>query len=54
MSAATIVGMLAILVPVTLLTFVTLSSSSSSFSLADLNHTGSDMTAVYNNAVVIV
>src|SRR5918997_5468820 len=52
MSAATIVGMLAILVPVTLLTSVTLSSSSSSFSLADLNQTGSEMTVAYSNAVV--
>ena len=54
MSAATIVGMLAILVPVTLLTSVTLSSSSSSFSLADVNQTGSEMTVAYNNAVVSI
>ena len=54
MSAATIVGMLAILVPVTLLTSVTLSSSSSSFSLADLNQTGSEMTVAYSNAVVSI
>ena len=55
MSAATIVGMLAILVPVTLLASVTLSSSSSSFSLADLNQTdqtGARMIVAYNNAVV--
>ena len=54
MSVATIVGMLAMLVPVALLTSITLSSSSSSFSLADLNQTGSEMTAAYNNAVVSV
>lgn len=54
MSAATIVGMLAILVPVALLTSVTLSSSSSSFSLADLNQTGSEMIVAYNNAAVSI
>ncbi len=54
MSAATIVGMLAILVPVSLLTSVTLSSSSSSFSLADLNQTGSEMIVAYNNAAVSI
>ena len=52
MSVATIVGMLAILVPVSLLTSVTLSSSSSSFSLADLNLTDAEMIVAYNNAVV--
>jgi hypothetical protein len=52
MSVATIVGMLTILVPVALLTFVTLSSSSSSFSLADLNQTNGEMIVAYNNAVV--
>jgi hypothetical protein len=52
MSVATIVGILAILVPVSLLTSVTLSSSSSSFSLADLNQTDGEMIVAYNNAVV--
>ena len=52
MSVAIIVGMLAILVPVSLLTSVTLSSSSSSFSLADLNQTDGEMIVAYNNAVV--
>ena len=52
MSVATIVGMLAILVPVALLTSVTLSSSSSSFSLADLNQTDGEMISAYNNALV--
>jgi C4-dicarboxylate-specific signal transduction histidine kinase len=52
MSVAIVVGMLAILVPVSLLTSVTLSSSSSSFSLADLNQTDGEMIAAYNNAVV--
>jgi hypothetical protein len=49
MPAATIVGMLAILVPVALLTSVTLSPSSSSSSLADLNQTDAEMIVAYNN-----
>jgi hypothetical protein len=54
MSAATIVGMLAILIPVALLTSITLSpfSSSSSSSLAELNQTDTEMILAYNNAVV--
>jgi hypothetical protein len=52
MSAATIVGMLAILVPVALLTSVTLSPSSSSSSLSDLNQTDAEMIVAYNNEVV--
>ncbi len=52
MSAATIVGMLAILVPVALLTSVTLSPSSSSSSLAGLNQTDAEMIVAYNNEVV--
>ena len=52
MAVATIVGMLAILVPVALLTSVSLSSSSSSFSLAELNQTDGEMIVAYNNAEV--
>jgi hypothetical protein len=52
MSAATIVGMLAILILVVLLTSVTLSPSSSSSSLAELNQTDTEMILAYNNAVV--
>jgi hypothetical protein len=52
MSAATIVGMLALLVPVALLTSVTLSPPSSSSSLAELNQTDVEMMLAYNNAVV--
>ena len=52
MSAATIVGMLAILVPVALLTSVTLSPSYSSSSLAELNQTDAEMVLAYNNAMV--
>ena len=52
MSAATAVCILAIIVPVALLSSVTLSPSSSSFSLADLNQTDAEMIEAYNNAVV--
>jgi Cache domain len=52
MSAATIVDMLAILILVVLLTSVTLSPSSSSSSLAELNQTDTEMILAYNNAAV--
>jgi hypothetical protein len=54
MSAATIVGMLAILIPVVLLTSITLSPSSFSSSLAELNQTDAEMILAYNNAVVAI